>query len=445
MKKKNDGICRVLSLIAIVAVGVHLAIGADVSQYAVLKGQLFNQNSTAAPTVASPSGFVFQATVNASATDSVLAASVAVPSTSNEVLAADGPDSFQFEQFLASLGTLNSTYATGTYTFAIETLNEGTNMPSLTIATNHYPNAPRLTNWAQAQMVDATSDFTLFWQSFSGGTSNDITQLIIQDSLSNEVFNSGGFGDIGTLSGTNGSVLIPAGTLETNQQYRAQLLFLRIAALDTNAIPGAIGLAGLFSATQFDINTDTNLSALNLITTVLSNAEITVPYSATLVITGGLAPYVASPEGGSLPNSLSGVNMDSSGIFSGTPTRLYNPSAKTANSKKASFKVVVTDQLGATVSRKFKLRVFEPVAIDTKKLPDGTLSNAYSAKLKASSGSQPYTWMLSNSLPAGLNFDITNAIVSGVPTTTGAVTNIVFKITDSLGGQTQQVFSLTIR
>ena len=105
----------------------------------------------------------------------------------------------------------------------------------------------------------------------------------------------------------------------------------------------------------------------------------------------------------------------------------------------------VGDQLGASVTQKFKLRLFEPVAINTRALPDATLSNAYTAKLKATSGSKPYAWALSSgTLPSGLDFNTNTAIITGMPTTTGTVTNLVFRVTDSLGGIATRTMSLTI-
>jgi hypothetical protein len=263
--------------------------------------------------------------------------------------------------------------------------------------------------------------------------------------MTNEVFATGAFGSTNALNGTNRFVIIPAGTLATNQDYQAKLAFFRVTQLDTNTIPDATGLAGLFSETRFGISTDTNYTGLGIVTTVLNNAEIGIFYATTLAITGGLPPYVVIAEKG-LPGALLGLNLSSSGLLSGIPSRPWNASGKTGSSKNSKFTVTVSDQVGATVTRKFALRTFEPVGIDTPSLRAGSISNAYSFRLKGVRGQKPYTWQnTSTNLPSGLSLITTNGLITGTPTVTGLFQNITFRVTDALGGTDQRTYSLTIR
>jgi hypothetical protein len=68
--------------------------------------------------------------------------------------------------------------------------------------------------------------------------------------------------------------------------------------------------------------------------------------------------------------------------------------------------------------------------IDTTALPNGTVGLNYRATLRASGGTLPYTWTISEgSLPPGLNLAQPTGVISGVPTKEGAFTFTV-KATD---------------
>jgi hypothetical protein len=437
----------VLPVAALACLYAHWVSAADIARYSVLKGQVFDQTSMASPTSPSTNGFLFLSSVESTVSGSVLNASLSLPNGSNRVLSAENPTTFSTQDLFNSRTVLDAAYPTGTYTFVVDTLNEGTNMPSLTIATNSYPSTPRVTNWAAAQLLDASKDFQVSWSGFNGGTSNDLIQLIVQDNLSNDVFNSGSLGDANALNGTNHSITLPAGTLETGQVYQAQLTFLKVASLDTDSLPGATGLAAFFSETGFTISTHTNSTGLGIVTSALSNGEIGVSYGATLVITGGLPPYIVSTEKGFLPPALSGLAFSLPGtnaMLSGRPNRPWNPSHKTPDSKKSKFTLLVIDQTGASATKKLKLRIFEPITIDTKTLPDAVISNSYRASLKAVRGEKPYTWTNIVELPSGLNLDSVTGQIAGIPTTNGVFSNLVFKVSDPLGGSNLKLLSLTI-
>jgi len=70
-------------------------------------------------------------------------------------------------------------------------------------------------------------------------------------------------------------------------------------------------------------------------------------------------------------------------------------------------------------------------------LPAGTVSGSYSQTLSASGGTAPYTWaLISGTLPAGLTFNSSTAVISGTPTAgNGAGTNLSFRVTDANGCQ----------
>jgi hypothetical protein len=85
--------------------------------------------------------------------------------------------------------------------------------------------------------------------------------------------------------------------------------------------------------------------APTITTTTLTNATITAPYSATLVNTGGLAPFTWNLTVGSLP---AGVTLNTTtGVISGTPTSPGNN----------NFTVQVTDALNGTDTQALSLQV----------------------------------------------------------------------------------------
>ena len=64
-------------------------------------------------------------------------------------------------------------------------VSDGVRSTSLSLPLDSYPSTPHLTNWAAAQAVDSTGDFTLVWDPFTGGTTNDFVYLKVEDDQAN--------------------------------------------------------------------------------------------------------------------------------------------------------------------------------------------------------------------------------------------------------------------
>ena len=86
---------------------------------------------------------------------------------------------YERQAYYTTQAALDAAVPNGTYTIQINTRNEGTFLCNLTLTGNAYPNAPRFTNYTAAQVIDATQPFTLAWDAFTGGTTNDFILLLI--------------------------------------------------------------------------------------------------------------------------------------------------------------------------------------------------------------------------------------------------------------------------
>ena len=162
---------------------------------------------------------------------------------------------------------------------------------------------------------------------------------------------------------------------------------------------------------------------LQVATSNLPGADVAVPYGATVVSLGGVAPYAWSLSPGQLPPGL--TFSAAKGVFSGTPTQVGD----------FDLTVLVRDSSSPrprTASKNLRLRVRKPVLqITTAGLPDGQIGTAYSARLAATGGVSPYTWSLSSgALPAGLTVGAANGVVSGTPTQAGQF-NFTVQVSDS--------------
>src|SRR5664279_5485197 len=157
----------------------------------------------------------------------------------------------------------------------------------------------------------------------------------------------------------------------------------------------------------------------------LPGGQVSIPYSATLMATGGVLPYSWSVASGSLPPGLSlTTNPDSTATISGTPTTLGT----------STFTIQVADAesppaTGTSAPLSIVIEGF--VTITTASLPNGTVAIFYDSQLMATGGTTPYTWSLtSGALPPGLSLTAATGVISGTPTTTGSYP-ITVQVTDS--------------
>jgi Putative Ig domain/Regulator of chromosome condensation (RCC1) repeat len=167
--------------------------------------------------------------------------------------------------------------------------------------------------------------------------------------------------------------------------------------------------------------------SLRISTATLGDGSVGAPYSQTLQIAGGTAPYrwtiARLPDG----VTLSGTDNDSTRTMSGTPV----------TSGAYQMSVYVSDSTGRPARLKtFPFSIAPALTIVNPALPNGSLGRDYTGVLEVSGGRAPYTWTVTG-LPAGVTLD-TNTTAArrtfvGAPTE-GSNSSVTVKVVGADGG-----------
>jgi len=169
---------------------------------------------------------------------------------------------------------------------------------------------------------------------------------------------------------------------------------------------------------------------LNINVVPLPKGAIGLAYSTTLTASGGIPPVVWSTTSLFPP----GLSLNSTtGTVSGIP------------SVSGSFTMTfhARDGLDRNQDKDFIITIVAPVNISTSSLAIGQTGAAYSAGLTATGGALPFTWSLTGALPAGLSFNVSTAVLSGIPTTSGSFP-LSFTAKDTLLQTAVKALTLTI-
>jgi hypothetical protein len=210
------------------------------TSYSLFKSAMYVEDSAAAPAPDTSSDpFTFSASVNLATNRTATSATLTVPGSSPQPMSSFFAGSYFLVGATNDLSKLDALYPPGNYTFVVSGSPNQTVVANL--PANVLPNAPHLSNYAAAKTINAGADFTLTWDAFVGGRTNDSIGVEVLNSLQQRVFeitNSAGCPSV--LPGTATSIDIPAGTLASNQTYTAQISFQKNAGFDTNSYPGSV-------------------------------------------------------------------------------------------------------------------------------------------------------------------------------------------------------------
>lgn len=227
----------------------------SLTSYSLFKSATYVQNSTGPSTPDSASDpFSFIASVSLATNRTATAVTLTVPGGSPEPMSSFFGSPYLLVESTNDLSKLDALFPAGSYTFAV------TGTPNQTVTANlpanTLPNAPHLSNYTAAQTINAGANFTLTWDPFIGGPPEEAISVEILDSLQRVVFElTNAAGCPRLLLGTDTSVIVPGGTLSSNQTYTLRLMFVKNATFDTNSHPGSVVVVGGSSTTDITIST----------------------------------------------------------------------------------------------------------------------------------------------------------------------------------------------
>ncbi|MDH7502888.1 MAG: Ig-like domain-containing protein [Verrucomicrobiota bacterium] len=229
--------------------------------YGVQKTALYEQTSAADPTPEKEQPFLFSAIVYGPAMGpTVIRGSVKLPSGSVKPLTNEFANLWAYTDHNTDEAAFDSAYPAGNYTLNFVL----TNQPGVVIMMNmpaSKPPVPKILNYDEARAVNASQDFTLRWNQFTGAGADDSISLIVSATNGAVVFRAPDLCVPRPLPVTATSIVIPANTFKSNATYSAGLTFHRTGFSSTNAVPDMAGSSGVGISTRFTIKTGTGSSA----------------------------------------------------------------------------------------------------------------------------------------------------------------------------------------
>ena len=159
--------------------------------------------------------------------------------------------------------------------------------------------------------------------------------------------------------------------------------------------------------------------------------EVGVPFSSTLIATGGQTPYVWSAPAGLPP----GLDLGAGGVVGGVPTRAGTYSVT----------IHLAEAGGAAKDVQFTLVVRPRLAIAAARLPAAASGRAYSAKIGVRGGVSGLRWRISGgALPRGLKLAARTGTIAGRPVSRGTF-RVRVSVRDALGATSTKTLVLSVR
>jgi hypothetical protein len=204
-----------------------------ITTFSVGKVHHYNQTYAGAATLdpIAPYGFSGVTALASNRTATSVSLTLPTAAVSNLIhLPPPSAEVFILSTYDTNLSAYDATFPSGNYSFFVQGSSNQTVMVSLpTTNSMPQPNAPHLTNYPAAQVVNASQAFVLGWDAFSGGTAADYIDVDI-----GSIYNSPEPGQPGALPGTARTFTIPANTLQPNTNYLSRVGFFRHSGM-TNA------------------------------------------------------------------------------------------------------------------------------------------------------------------------------------------------------------------
>lgn len=229
--------------------------GAEVQFLAVTKGQLWEQSSPAAPVALATNSFQFRAFVALTRPNALSTATLKWPTPVGSTRTLANRVSFWEQLDLRNTrDQLNLNNPNGAYVFLTESAGDGRRTNNVTLSTDGYPIALRISNFIEAQAIDHRADFALRWDPAGSGANGFVHLRILRDGQL--VFQSPSYPQAaGALNGNAASFLIPRNTLAEGGVYEGEITIWRKMTEDTKGYPGAVAWAAYTQTTTFPIRT----------------------------------------------------------------------------------------------------------------------------------------------------------------------------------------------
>lgn len=249
-------------------------------------------------------------------------ATLVLPDGDERAYMSFGFDMLGFFDLFETEEELHEAYPAGNYTINITLADAEPQAATLNLAQAEFPSIPHVLNFNDLQEIDPNSPVTIEWGPFIGGTAADYIIIDIEDMDGGTVFETPEPGQPGAIDGTATTIEIPADVFEEGRTYDMSVVFARVTDVNATDIPGATGMAGVFTFTELEVRTTgtpDHGNGIRIITSsLLPDAVFGEAYSVTLEVEGGTSPYVwTAPDLEDLPNGLE-LNMFA-GTLSGTP------------------------------------------------------------------------------------------------------------------------------
>jgi Bacterial Ig-like domain len=221
---------------------------ADVNFFSVSKGILFAQTNAAGPQLKTGLPYLFQASLVAE-TNGLSSATMQWPSGTRALVQRLPGGPYTYTDRQPTAGLLDLFYPNGDFTFTMNTVNDGPRVAVLTLIDGVNPPAPTLLNYAGAQTIHSSNNFTLQWGPFA------FIHVRI-DSTTGTVFRTAfAPGLPGALNGFSNSVVIPSNTLPAGRALSGRIIFSKVATTNVPAYPAATGALIYYTQTEFFLTT----------------------------------------------------------------------------------------------------------------------------------------------------------------------------------------------